>query len=206
MIREFTGALFFAAFATGALAQDASNQPLEPIKPVAAQSAASKAQAFLPANTEVLLSMNEDLTTKGGNIEEGTMFYLTVASDVKLGDNVIIPRGARGAGEVTWKTGKGAFGKSGKMDIELRYVEVGGQRIPVEGKYRQEGEGNTVATVGTVLLAGVFAGFVTGKSAKIPRGRELSARTKLDVPVALPAATKSETMEVMPAATPAPSN
>jgi len=146
--------------------------------------------------------MNEDLTTKGGNIEEGSMFYLTVVSDVKLGDLTVIPKGARGAGEVTWKTGKGAFGKSGKMDIELRYVEVGGQRIPVEGKYRQEGEGNTVATVGTVILAGVFAGFVTGKSAKIPRGRELSARTKVDVPVALPVSVRPVVAEVV--TTPAP--
>lgn len=95
----------------------------------------------------------------------------------------------RGVGEVTWKTGKGAFGKSGKMEIELRYVEVGGKRIPIEGKYRQEGEGNTVATIGTALLAGVFAGFVTGKSAKIPRGRELAARTREQIPVVLPVAT-----------------
>jgi len=190
MIRSMTALFVVTGLASGVFAQDVAGTPLEPLKPVMAQSAQSNQQTVLPANTEVILSMNEDLTTKGGNIEEGTMFYLTVASDVKLGDYVVIPKGSRGAGEVTWKTGKAAFGKSGKMDIELRYVEVAGQRIPVEGKYRQEGEGNTVATVGTVVLAGVFAAFVTGKSAKIPRGRELSARTKVDVPVALPVTPK----------------
>lgn len=203
MIRILFATALAAVSAVSAFAQDAaSSQPIEPLKPIVAQSVQSAPQAVLPANTEVLLSMNEDLTTKGGNIEEGTMFYLTVASDVKLGDLVVIPRGARGAGEVTWKTGKGAFGKSGKMDIELRFVEVGGQRIPVEGKYRQEGEGNTVATVGTVILAGVFAGFVTGKSAKIPRGRELSARTKVDVPVALPVTARPASVEAIPAVAP----
>jgi len=203
MIRILSATALAAVSAVSAFAQDAaSSQPIEPLKPIVAQSVQSAPQAVLPANTEVLLSMNEDLTTKGGNIEEGTMFYLTVASDVKLGDLVVIPRGARGAGEVTWKTGKGAFGKSGKMDIELRFVEVGGQRIPVEGKYRQEGEGNTVATVGTVILAGVFAGFVTGKSAKIPRGRELSARTKVDVPVALPVTARPASVEAIPAVAP----
>ena len=115
------------------------------------------------------------------------MFPLSVAHDVKLGGFVVIPAGTRGMGEVTWKTGKGAFGKSGKMDVELRYIELGGQRIPVEGKYRQEGEGNTVATVGTVVLAGPFGALVTGKSARIPKGRELSARTRDPIPVILPA-------------------
>ena len=205
MIRRITSFVIITGLASGAYAQKASIKTLEPIRPLTAQSAQLSAQTMLPANTEVVLSMNEDLTTKGGSIEEGSMFNLTVASDVKLGEMVVIPRGSRGAGEVTWKTGKGAFGKSGKMDIELRYVEVGGQRIPVEGKYRQEGEGNTVATIGTVLLAGVFAGFVTGKSAKIPRGRELSARTTVDVPVALPVSNKAEKVEViMPAPAVAP--
>ncbi|EMD81794.1 hypothetical protein C725_2842 [Pacificimonas flava] len=36
-------------------------------------------------------------------------------------------------------TGKGMFGKSGKMDVEIRYIEVDGNRIPVVGKFRQEG-------------------------------------------------------------------
>lgn len=195
MIRNFTAFIITTGLASSLYAQDISTKPLEPIRPLAAQSAQLSQLAVLPANTEVILAMNEDLTTKGGNVDEGSMFNLTVASDVKLGDLIVIPRGSRGAGEITWKTGKGAFGKSGKMDIELRYVEVGGQRIPVEGKYRQEGEGNTVATIGTVILAGVFAAFVTGKSAKIPRGRELSARTTVDVPVALPASSKSVTLE-----------
>ncbi len=173
-------------------------------------------QIFLPANTEVVLSMNDDLTTKGGNIDVGTMFALTVVHDVKLGGFTVIPAGTRGMGEVTWKTGKGAFGKSGKMEVELRYVELGGQRINIEGKYRQEGEGNTVATVGTVIVAGVFGAFVTGKSARIPKGRELSARTKDPIPVILPAgmslppqdsivATPAATVTTAPEPAPAPS-
>jgi hypothetical protein len=38
---------------------------------------------------------------------------------------------------MVWKTGKGAFGKSGKMDIEIKYLEMGGQRVPLIGKFRQ---------------------------------------------------------------------
>jgi hypothetical protein len=157
----------------------------EPIQAVARPAAVS--QVTLPPNTEVMLSMNEELTTKGGRIEAGHKFALTLTHDVAIGDYVVIPRGTPAFGEVTWKTGKGAFGKSGKMEIEMRYLDLNGRRIPVTGKYRQEGEGNTVATVGGVILAGVFAGFVTGKSARIPQGRELKAFTAEPLPVALPA-------------------
>ncbi len=154
-----------------------------PVPAVALQRPAGQ-PAALPANTELLLSMNDDLTTKG--IEEGHKFRLTLVRDVTLGDYVVIPKGTPAVGEVTWKTGKGAFGKSGKMEVALRYIDMNGRHVPIEGKYRQEGEGNTAATVAGVIAAGVFAGFITGKSAKIPQGRELKAFTTEALPVALP--------------------
>lgn len=178
--------LGFAIVSVPLAAQAAVAQTSESITPIVAQTSQAANTTVLPANTEVIMAMNDNLTTKGGNFEVGHIFYLTVAADVKIGDYIIIPKGARGAGEVTWKTGKAVFGKSGKMEIELRYVEVGGQRIQVSGKYRQEGEGNTVAAVGAAILAAPLL-FVTGKSATIPKGRELSARTISDVPVSIPA-------------------
>jgi hypothetical protein len=112
---------------------------------IAAQRVSAGTATALPANTELLLSMNDDLTTKG--IEEGHKFRMTLVRDVMIGDYVVIPKGTPAVGEVTWKTGKGAFGKSGKMEVALRYLDMNGRHVPIEGKYRQEGEGNTAATV-----------------------------------------------------------
>jgi hypothetical protein len=167
----------------GAAHAQTDNAPL----PLPLSQAAVEPAAALPANTEVLLSMNQEVTTKGRAWNEGDTFNLSVVQDVTYGDYVVIPRGSRAVGKITWLTSKGAFGKSGKMDVELMYVEVNGRRIDLDGTYRQEGEGNTVATVGGVIVAGVFAGFITGKSARIPQGRELMARTASAVPLALPA-------------------
>lgn len=144
--------------------------------------------AVLPANTEVLLKMSQEVTTKGRTWKEGDTFKLSVEKDVMLGEYVVIPEGSPAYGRITWLTSKGAFGKSGKMDIELEYVEVGGQKIRLDGTYRQEGEGNTMATVGGVILAGVFAGFITGKSGRIPQGRELMATTEEPIELAVAAA------------------
>lgn len=178
----FLGTVAAAATMVAVSAMPAQAQPIMAV----AQTAPASNLVSLPANTEVLLSMNDDLTTKGGQIEVGERFFLSVVHDVKIGEYIVIPRGTRGVGEVTWKTGKAAFGKSGKMEVALRYLQVGNTRIDITGKFRQEGEGNTVATIGAVIAVGVFGGFVTGKSARIPSGREFKAYTVDAVPVQLP--------------------
>ncbi len=181
-MRHFVaGAMALASIfsCNAAIAQD-NMQPIEAF--VRAPSSA----LVLPKNTELVLRTNQEVTTKGKHWSEGDTFDLTVVHDVLLGDVVVIPAGSRGVGRITWMTNKGAFGKSGKMDVALEYVEVAGQRVDIAGTYRQEGEGNTVATVAGVVAAGVFAAFITGRSGIIPQGRELTAHTKADVPVAMP--------------------
>lgn len=194
------GALAACALSSNVMAQAnpganpaASSSSASTPVPVQAVMPILQPQSVLPANTEIAMTMNEDLTTKGGRIDEGHMFRLTVSQDVRVGNYVIIPRGTPATGEVTWLTGKGAFGKSGKMEIDLRYVELNGRRIPVTGHYRQEGEGNTVATVAGIIAVGVFSAFITGKSARIPQGRELKAFTSEPLPVALPASAPAAT-------------
>jgi hypothetical protein len=177
----------FASVATAQAPQAATPTPVEQAPVAATYAPPPVTNASLPANTEIMLRMNDELTTKGGKLEVGHMFRLSVVDDVRLGDAIVIPRGSPAFGEVTWKTGKGAFGKSGKMEVKMRYIDLNGRRIPLSGEYRQEGEGNTVATVAAVVAVGVFGAFVTGKSAVIPQGRELKAHTIEALPVVLPA-------------------
>lgn len=176
------GALILVGSSSAAMAGDAM-----PVQALAVTPAAPAPTASLPANTQITLVTNDEITTKGRTWNEGDTFSLSVAQDVLYQNFVVIPRGSRAVGRISFLTNKGAFGKSGKMDIQLEYVEVAGRRIDIEGTYRQEGEGNTVATVGGVIAAGVFAGFITGRSARIPRGRELTAYIKNAIPLDLPA-------------------
>ena len=167
---------------TNALAQGQRNMVPAPSSAVPA----SLSEVTLPSNTEVILRMTDDLSTKGGQIQVGHVFRLTVAFDVRSQGNVVIPAGTPATGEVTMRTGKAVFGKSGKMEVELRNIDLNGRRIPVTGKYLQAGEGNTLAAVGAVFLAAGLM-FVTGKSAVIPRGRELVAYTITPEPFPVPA-------------------
>jgi len=118
-------------------------------------------------------------------------------------------------GTVTWRTGKGAFGKSAKMEVTFNELTLpNGHRLPLAGMHRQEGQGNTGAAVGAAIAVGVFGAFVTGKSAIIPVGQHLMARTNEPLAYAIPAgavviptaqlAPAASTAVITPAATTAP--
>lgn len=174
-----------AFFALPVAAQEAA-----PLQVQRADSAPS-GNAVLPANTEIILELTQEVTTKGKRWSEGDQFKLSVRDDVMLGDYIVIQEGTPAFGRITWLTSKGMFGKSGKMDIELEHLEIGGRRIKIDGTYRQEGEGNTLATVGGVVAAGPFAAFITGRSGRIPQGRELTATIEGDLELAIPARPRS---------------
>jgi hypothetical protein len=130
----------------------------------------------LPANSEIAVTPSDDLTSKG--IKEGHVFAITTVFDVIQNGVILIPKGTVGKATVTYRTGKGAFGKSAKMEVSFNSLDLGGRQILLTGMHRQEGDGNTGATLGAVAAAGVIGGvFVTGKSAKLPHGRQLQART-----------------------------
>lgn len=176
---------------------------------VVAKPLSAPPNAALPQNTEVLLSFNDTLTTKGKRWQEGDNFNLSVVRDVTLSGRVVIPRGTLAVGRVSWLTGKGMFGKSGKMEIDLEYIDLDGLRVPITGNYRQEGQGNAAATVGGVVVAGVLAGVITGKSGQIPKGMQIIGRTKDKLPVnleSLPMTTQEKQRQAAAKAKPSLSN
>lgn len=187
----------FALWSTTAIAQDtqavtavAAPSVPEVISATPAAITAVKVEeakagtGVLPANTEVLLRLDQEVSSK--KMRMGDTFRLTVLQDVMLGNFVVIPRGTPASGSISYRTGKGAFGKSAKMEITMGSINLNGRMIPLTGNFRQEGEGNTGATVGTAVAAGPFAAFVTGRSAVFQNGREFRVATREAIPVNLP--------------------
>jgi hypothetical protein len=184
-------------FATGAAAL-ATTLCVPAIAQVPVTAVAPPSGNLLPSNTELLLSTNREVNSK--SVKEGQKFELSVARDVMLGNYIVIPRGTRGWGQISYRTGKGAFGKSAKMEFDLTEIELGGRHIPISGHYRVEGQGNTGAAVGAVVAVGPFGAFVTGRSAVITQGTEYKGYTREQLAVALPDG--GATMQ--PAVAPAP--
>jgi hypothetical protein len=182
---QYIVALAASVVSTSAFAQEASPAPVVPPSFDAVVRIANE-QLVLPSNTEVAVTPTSDLSSKG--IKEGHVVPLTTVFDVMLNGYIVIPKGTPGQGTVVWRTGKGSFGKSAKIDLRFDHLEIGGRKVGLVGTHRQSGDGNTGATVGAVVGAGVIGGLlVTGKSAKINHGTQLSARTAEALPFTAPA-------------------
>lgn len=147
--------------------------------PAAVESTARR-EARLPLGTTIVLVMNGQLSSAENRV--GDAIALTVVDDVRIEGEIVIPRGTPAAGEVIWRTGRGAFGKSGKMDIAMRYIDLNGIRLPIEGVFRQSGGTPTAAIIAT----GVLGAAITGSSARIPAGQRIVARSAYAVPFMIP--------------------
>lgn len=170
MKRYFAGAAIAALVSASLSAQTVSETNQVTAEPV---QVITSAPALLTLNEGVPIQLAVAEEVNSSTHRAGDTFRLTVLNDMRIGDTTVIPRGTPAQAEITWRTGKGAFGKSGKLEFSLRHIELGGQRIPISGNFRQEGEGNTIATGVGIIAIGVFAGFITGKRARLPVGREL---------------------------------
>ena len=72
----------------------------------------------LLAGTPVRMETAEPLSSK--TAREGQRFEMTVIEEVRVGGLLVIPKGARGVGEVSRVKEKGVFGKSGKLRIRAK--------------------------------------------------------------------------------------
>lgn len=156
-------------------------QPAQPAVPAVAPVAAPAPVApvavpvriVLPANTMITVTPVDEITSKG--MKEGDHRTLQVVNDVLHDGTVVIPRGATVRALVSWRTGKGIVGKSAKFELTFQSVLVNGVEYALKGKHRQEGKGNTVgALLGSMII--------TGRSAVIVSGQQLTAFTAEDIP------------------------
>lgn len=186
--------MMHAALAALAIAGAAEAQVMPAAPPAAPPVQAMIAEPVrgplvLQAGTEVPMKTLTEVSSKRNR--QGDRFDLVVSEDVIVGGHVVIPRGSRGVGEVTRLVPKGAFGKSGKLEVRLLYVAVGNSRVRLDGRAADRGKSGTGATVATAVLAGLFSAFVTGTSAVLPADVTVVGFVERDVPLELKAVAAS---------------
>jgi len=123
---------------------------------------------------KVRLVLMQDISSSTAN--QGDRINLAVAEDVKVGDIVVIAKGAMGLGSISEAKKKGMLGRGGKLTMALEYVKaVDGQNVRVRANAGREGDDKTGKTVAVAVLAGPFALLVKGKDVVSTKGTEYTA-------------------------------
>jgi hypothetical protein len=143
-------------------------------------------QTVLRAGTEVPLRLEEGLDSNDKNLREGQQFHMSVASNVMLGNVVVIPAGSPAMGEITDVRRKGMWGKSGRINARVLNVRVGDRLIRLTGNFDDKGVTGTAGVVAAIAFVPIAGFFMTGTSAKIPAGGGVKAFLDEDLTIAMP--------------------
>ncbi len=152
--------------------------PATPAPPVVETTATPVAQTQVkikvPDGEKVRLILMQDLSSSTAN--EGDRVDLSVAEDVKIGENIIIAKGAMAEGKVAEVKKKRMLGQGGKLLMSVERVRaVDGQNLRLRATSGREGDDKVGKTVVVAVLAGPLALLVKGKDVVSPKGTEYTA-------------------------------
>ena len=135
----------------------APTQPGQPVR-----------NSYFPMGTPLTLTTRTVVSTKDN--KPGDRFYLEVAEDLSYRGQVVVPAGSVAVGEVAMVQRNGHFGKKGKLDINLLYVQTPQGPVRISGKANDEGTSGTITSVATMALVSPLGFVIHGTSAHIPAG------------------------------------
>lgn len=169
-LRTFA-ACFGLALASAASAQEASSTVMRP--------GMAEAAILVPAGTIIDLVTTNTVSSKKS--VKGDLLYLKVTSPLVVDGIVAIPADAVVVGQLSQADQRGAFGKKGKLEVQLLYAELPGGTVRISGAIEARGKGgadDAAATAAAFLLLPFVA---TGRSAEIPAGSQVSGRLDRDL-------------------------
>ena len=183
--------VFGLALSSAALAQ----QPAAPQDPkaVPAQSPApaTKAPAAfgLAEDTPVRIKIARTMTSKDAKVDERVDFE--VLEDVKVGELLVIERGAMAIATVTEAHPKRRMGRAGKLKMNIDYVRLAsGEKVPLRAVKGGSGGNHIAAMTGAMVATSIvfFPAaplflFMHGKDITIPKGTEVTAYVAADLPL-----------------------
>ncbi|MES2135801.1 MAG: hypothetical protein V4502_01910 [Pseudomonadota bacterium] len=179
------------AFSIFAVAAAAAAQAVA-VSPAAAQQAPlvieqapqpPAAGQVLKQGTPIHLATETEMTSQDNRV--GDRIDLRVMDAVSVDGHTVIPVGTRAVGEVTLVRKKGMWGKSGRLQFRPLFLVLGDRQVAISTRNmtKEHGETGTAGVVASIVVLPLAGFFVTGTSAKIPRGSTVDAELSEDLPV-----------------------
>jgi hypothetical protein len=194
VVRIATVVVFCLIGSSSALPQQASpvTAPKDP-KAVPAQSSAPATKAPLTfglvEDTPIRIKLARTMSSKDAKVDDRVDFE--VLEDVKVGDAIVIERGAMAIATVTEAYPKRRMGRAGKLHMNIDYVRVAsGEKVPLRAVKGGSGGNHIAAMTGAMVATGIvfFPAaplflFMQGKDITIPKGTEVTAYVAADTPL-----------------------
>jgi len=136
--------------------------------------AKKKEPIIVPAGTSITISLGSALGSKLSQANQ--TFQGTVAQDVTVGNEVVIPKGSSASGTVTDAKALGRFKGGALLNIRLDSISLNGYDMPVQTaakSFTEKGKGTRTAvlTGGGAALGALIGGLAGGgKGAAIGAG------------------------------------
>jgi len=186
--------VFCLVVSSSALAQQAQS----PVAPKDAKAAPPQNSApaiksplvfGLAEDTPVRIRLARTMSSKDAKVDERVDF--DVLEDVKVGDVVVIDRGATAIATVTEAHPKRRMGRSGRLHMNIDYVRLAnGEKVPLRAVKGGNGGNHVAAMTGAMVATSVvfFPAaplflFMHGKDITIPKGTEVTAYVAGDTPL-----------------------
>jgi hypothetical protein len=193
-VRIATVVVFCLIASSSALPQQPS-QTTAPKDPKAASTQSSVPASQTPLafglteDTPIRIKLARTMSSKDAKVDERVDFE--VFEDVKVGDVVVIERGATAIATVTEAHPKRRMGRAGKLHINIDYVRlVSGEKVPLRAVKGGSGGNHIAAMTGAMVATGIvfFPAaplflFMHGKDITIPKGTEITAYVAADTPL-----------------------
>ena len=143
----------------------------------------------LTEDTPVRIKLARTMTSKDARVDERVDFE--VLEDVKIGDVIVIERGAMAIATVTEAHPKRRMGRAGKLHMNIDYVRLSsGEKVPLRAVKGGSGGNHIAAMTGAMVATGIvfFPAaplflFMHGKDITIPKGTEITAYVAADTPL-----------------------
>jgi hypothetical protein len=129
--------------------------------------------------TVVLLKSAAALNSKTAVEGDSVEFFLD--EDLKVGDSIVIPKGAHAVATVSDAKKAGMLGRPGELSIHIDYVAIGSNHVRLRGNKGREGDSRTGSAVALTVLFGPVGLIKHGKNVEIPAGTAITAYVDQDV-------------------------
>jgi hypothetical protein len=146
----------------------------------AGDGAVSCPPATLAAGTAITLVTTAPLSSKIS--VKGDLVTLRTAEDVRLDDQIVIPKGTEATGQISDARATGGLGMGGRLAVRPLYLKVGNTVVRLSGTAQKNGG----APAGTVIGVAILTPVISGRSALIPAETPIAAVVEKAVQIRLP--------------------